>query len=389
MRNKSLLFVACAVLFAFAVAALGAQPWKSSSQKDREALAQAYWLAGKQYQAVGKTDKGREFMDLAKVIDPQLDPSKITDEQLPSAAELMARGSAAPIGAGAAQIPTQSLNSFFLRFVGSMLSQDAAAAAGFLDGSVYLARVPGELSRADAQGDLDKFFSNRPLQGKEPGALYNLDSVVVAPAAPAMRAAWGDAYTLRVDAAADYSADLPFWEARQQFFIHREAGSWYIFAVGQSAPPLSWKPQAAGAAQAAPAPAGAVDAAASAAIADAFSACLGALLKKDAEGALAHMAASVTFLRLHQSVTSNELRTSLQGAFDSADFGSSEPGDVVDMDSAFIERAESPVQGVSGTVYSLSVQSKADLSKSIPFWSAYQRYYFVEEDGSWKIFAIL
>ncbi len=388
MRNKSLLFVACVVVLVFAAAALGAQPWKDYSQKDREALAQAYWLAGKQYQAVGKTDKGREFMDLAKVIDPRLDPSKITDEQLPSAAELMARGSASPIGAGAAEIPTQSLNSFFLRFVGSLLSQDATSTAGFLDGSVYLSKS-GEVTRAEAQGDLEKFYSTRPLQGKDPGALYNLDSVVVAPVTPAMRAAWGDAYTLRVDAAADYSSELAFWEARQQFFIHREAGEWYIFAVGQGAPPLSWKPQAAGAAPAAQAPAGAVDAAASAAITDAFSACLGALLNKDADGAMAHIAASVTFLRLHQSVTSDELRTSLQGAFDSADFGSSEPGDVVDMGSAFIERAESPVSDVSGTVYSLSVRSTKDLSKSIPFWSTYQRYYFMEEDGSWKIFAIL
>ena len=44
---------------------------------------------------------------------------------------------------------------------------------------------------------------------------------------------------------------------------------------------------------------------------------------------------------------------------------------------------------VEGTVYELNVQSKEDLSSTIPFWSAYQKYYFVEEGTNWVIFAIL
>jgi hypothetical protein len=191
-----------------------------------------------------------------------------------------------------------------------------------------------------------------------------------------------------VDASADYSAELNFWEARQQFFVHRVAGDWYVFAVGQKAPPLTWKPRSA-AAESAAAPAGATEAEASKAITDAFSACMGALLKKDAEGALTYVAQEIRFLRLRQSVTVAELKTSLQGSLESADISTSGLGDALDMDSVFIERAESPVSGVTGDVYSLSVQSKADLSKAIPFWSAFQRYYFVDDGGTWKVFAIL
>lgn len=385
MRNK---FIACAVLLIFAAAALSAQSWNTYSANERKTLAEAYWLAGKQYQVVGKTEKGREYMDLARVIDPQLDPSQIKDEALPSAAELMAGGGASPIGAGAAEIPTQSLSSFFLRFLGALLAEDAASTVGFLDGSVYVSKLPGEITRADAKSAFEKFFAASPLRGKEPSSLYNLDSMVIARASPAMQKAWGEAYTVRVDANADYSDSLSFWEARQQFFVHRVSGDWSIFAVGQNPPPLTWKPQSAAPGAPPQAPA-ATDAEASKGITEAFSSCLDALLKKDADGALAFMAPEVAFLRLRQTVTSGELKTSLQGYFESADFGSSQVGDVVDMDSVFIERAESPVPAVSGTVYSLHVESKMDLSKSIPFWSTHQRYYFIDDGGTWKIFAIL
>ncbi|HVO37410.1 MAG TPA: hypothetical protein VMV03_00130 [Spirochaetia bacterium] len=388
MRNKSLAFIACAVVFAFAAAALGAQSWNRYSDSERKLLAQSYWLAGKQYQAAGKTDKGLDYMELAKVIDPQFDPSQITDQALPSAAELLARGGAAPVGAGSAGTPTQSLSSFFLRYVGSLLSEDAEGASAFFDGSVYVSRVPTEVTRDDVKTELAMFFQSNSMRGKEPSALYNLDSVVISPVAAPMRAAWGDAYTLNVDAGADYSAELNFWEAKQQFFVHRVAGDWSVFAVGRQAPPMTWKPKSAAAAAAA-APAGAMDAEASKAITEAFSNCMGALLKKDADGALAYVAQEIRFLRLRQSVTAAELKTSLQGSLENGDISTSELGDALDMDSVFIERAESPVSGVTGDVYSLSVQSKLNLSKAIPFWSSFQRYYFVNDGGTWKVFAIL
>ncbi len=387
MRNK---FVICVMLLLFASGALWAQFWKNYSDKDRQVIAQAYWLAGRQYQAVGKTDKGKEFMQLARIIDPQLDPSTIKDESMPSAAELLARGGASAIGGGAAEVPAQSLDSFFLRFVGALLSRDSTSASGFMDGSVYLSKIPTEISQADAKSSLDQFFESAALEGKTPSDLYNLDGVSVARVTPPMRAAWGDAYTLRVDANADYSQNLNFWEKQQQFFIHSVGGEWYIFAIGQDPPPLTWKPApAAAAAGTSPSATGAAEAEASKAIMDAFSGCLSALLKKDADGALSFMTDGVNFLRLRQTVTKAELKTSLEGSFENADFGTTQAADAVDLNSAFVEHAQSPVPEVSGTVYSLSVQARIDLSKELPFWKTYQRYYFVNDNGQWKIFALL
>lgn len=386
MRNK---FVTSVIMLVFVSGGLWAQFWKSSNEAQRRALAQAYWLAGRQYQAIGKTDKGKEFMQLARIIDPQLDPSAIRDETMPSAAELLTRGTISTIGEEAAQVPVLSINSFFLRFLGALLDRDAAEATGFLDGSVYVSKSGAELSREDVKSAFERFFSSAPPARREPSDLYDLNTISVSPAAPAMRKAWGDAYTLRVDTAADFSSYLDFWEAKQQFFIHRGAGDWYIFAIGQGSPPLTWRPRAGTAVTAAPPAGGAVDAEATRGVTDAFNACMEALLKKDADGALGYMKEWVRFLRLSQTVTKEELKTSLEGYFDNAEMGPTEISDVMQTDSIFVESVQSPIAEVGGAVYSLSVQAKVDLAKSIPFWNTHQRYYFVNTDGQWKIFAIL
>jgi hypothetical protein len=385
MRNK---FVLSGVLLFLATGLLWAQFWKDYSEKDRQWAGESYWLAGRQYQSVGKTEKGRDYMALGRLIYPQLDPDTIADEQLPSAAELLTRGRTMAIGADSSAVPTGAIDSFFLRFVSAMLDEDAAAAVDFLDGSVYLTRLTAEVTRTDAQEALDGFFKEAPLKGLGPSAVYDLDSVVVARPPQAMRKAWGETYTLRVNARKDYSEDVSFWDMKQQFFIHREGGAWRIFSFGQSPPPLTWSPKTA-AAVAAAAPAGAREADTNTAISEAFSGFISALLTKDAEGAVEYASANIRFLKLRQTVTRDELKTSLQGYFDNADFGGAAPADVLDLDSVFVEQAASPVEEVADPVYMLNAKARVDLTGSLPLWSTYQSYYYTKDGNDWKIFAIL
>lgn len=376
------------LLLSLAAGLLWAQFWKDYTDRDRRASGEAYWLAGRQYQAIGKSEKGRPYMEVAKQIYPQLDPAAITDQALPSAAELLARGRTAEIGAGAADVPTGALNSFFLRFVGSLLDQDPAGIAGFLDGSVYITKLSAEVTREDAQTAMTGFFKDSPVKDLRPSTVYDLDSIVVARAPKAMQTVWGETCTLAVNARADYSKYVSFWDMKQQFFIRRVSGNWYLFGYGQTPPPLTWTPRNAQAVEQ-QAPPAAQEADASSAISDAFSGCMNALLNKDAEGALAFMSQSIHFLRLNQTVTKEELKTTLLGFFETADFKDAAVSEVVDLDSVFVEPVASPVEGITGDVYMLNVKAKVDLSPGIPFWSSYQRYYFTREAGSWVIFAIL
>lgn len=385
MRNTFLLSVL--LLFA-ATGLLWAQFWKDYTDAERQSAGESYWLAGKQYQAVGKTEKGAEYMTLARAIYPQLDPAAIQDLSLPSAAELLAQGRTTTIGAGAGAVPSGALNSFFLRFVSALAEKDAVAASGFLDGSIYLTKIPAEVTRADAESELAGFFQETPLSGVEPSSVFDLNTAVIARAPQSMQQAWGETYTYTVSARTDYSDSVSFWDMKQQYYIHRVGPDWFILGEGQNPPPLSWKPQKAGAVEAQP-PAAATDSETRKSIAEAFAACMSALLSKDADGALARMSDNIHFMRLRQTVTKAELRTTLQGSFEKSAFGESSLAEVMDMDSVFVQPAASPVEGVGGTVYELNVKSKADMSAAIPFWSTYQKYYFVEEGGSWLIFAIL
>ncbi len=323
MRNR---FVLSVLLLVFASGLVWAQFWKNYPASDRQSLAEAYWLAGAQYQAVGEAEKGAQFKALARIIDPALDPAAIKDTALPSAAELLAQGRAAPIGAGASSVPSASLSSFFLRFVGSLLDQNSTEMLTFLDGSVYLTKVPVEVKSADSKPSLDAFFAKAPLTGQTASGVYDLESLVIAPAPQSMQAAWGETYTLNVNAKADYSGAISFWEPKQQFFIHRTDSGWHIFAVGQAAPPLSWTPQKA----AAEAPAAAAPQEASGSERGRDRHVQGVHDRRSRQGrrgAVKDVAANIRFLRLRQTVTRNELKTTLLGSFDKADFPSAMIGD--------------------------------------------------------------
>ncbi len=386
MRNR--LIVSVLLLLVGGAGLLWSQFWKGYSDKDRQTLGESYWLAGKQYETVGKVEKGREFQQLAHRMYPQLEPGAIVEQELPSAAELLALGRAKPIGAGAVDSTAQALNSFFLRFVGALLDRDAAAVAGFLDGSIYISAIPAEVTRGDAQAQLEELFASVSLAGYTPSSVYDLDSVVIA-RAPQGMAALGEAYILRAEARADFSPYLGFWEKRQQFFIRRTPTGLSIFAFGQTPPPAAWRPQIGEPPVAVAEPPVATAAQSSSAIADAFTGCLAAFLAKNADGALAFMAGEVTFLRLRQTVTNDELRTTFLGYFESTSFADAGVEDVIDSDSVFVEPAESPVDGIAGPVFMLNATARIDLSATIPFLGKYQRYYFVQEAGDWKIFAIL
>ncbi len=382
MWNKLSLSVVIMTLFAGGLC--WPQFFRDYNEKDRQTLGEAYYLAGSQYVKVGKTELGREYQKLARQIYPQLEPSKIQDEKLPSADELLAQGMAKWIGAP--ETGTEGLpKSFFLRFMGAFLEEDAAQVAAFLDGSVYLSAQNREMAREEAATAFEELFSNISLAGVEPSALYDLDSVVIVKAPDAARDKWGDAYILRVNAKMDFSSQLDFWEMNQQYFVHRVNGAWYIMSIGQEPPPLSWEPKSA---PAEPAAAPAAVKAPDKEIMDAFEGCISAFLKKNLDSTLSFISDTLIMVRMRQTVSREELKTTFQGYFENMSFGDSGYSDAIDGDSIFVEPTKDFTEEGRGPVYALSVKARDDLSDKIPFWTTYQRYYFREESGEWKVFAI-
>ena len=122
-------------------------------------------------------------------------------------------------------------------------------------------------------------------------------------------------------------------------------------------------------------------------IEDSFLACVTAFLQKDLSGTLAYIYKDLRILRVRQTVTGDELAATFQGWFDSADFQNAQVPDVIDESSMFVAPSMEFAGEVPGPVYTLNVKARHDMSNVIPFWTTYQRYYFVN-DGGWKIFAV-
>ena len=384
MRYKFILIGVVVMLLACMTGSVWAQFYSNYSETERKGLAEAYYLAGAQYVKVGKTQLGKDYEALAFQIYPGLSPSAITEPVQPSAEELLQAGLAGRITAPETAAPEIMPRSFFLRYIGALLDRDPAEVAAFFDGSVYIEARGGEQNRDQIEEAYKNLLTGLPPVGVKPEEMYDLGSLTIVAGTSSMSAAWGETAILRVAAVADYSTELDFWDMQQQFFVRKLDSGWYIFAVGQNPPPLDFRPAALPAAapiapEVTPSP--------DQEIKDVFMSCVAAFLQKDLEGTLSHIDKELKILRVRQSVSGDELAATFQSYFDAADFGNTQLDDVIDESSIFIEPTQEFAGEVAGPVYTLNVKARSDMSDVIPFWTTYQRYYFVN-DGGWKIFAV-
>lgn len=378
------------VVLGLAILLAGSAAWgqfyEQLGSDERQELAEAYYLVGRQYAAQGKQAKAEEFQRMAYNIDPGLDPADIRLEAEPSAAELLLAGKA-ELAAAPRQSPEEVealLKSRFLRLVSAFLTEDTPAILGILDGSVWFTRFGRALSQEDMRSELEEFFARADLGGGlAPSQVYDLSTLEVVPAGGDT---WGESWAVRLEARADFSSEVAFWERSQQYLFRRTDRSWRLFGIGSGLPPAAWRPQAVPAAlpAAEPPAAGSV----TRRIREAFLASLSRFLDKDTQAAAAYFTREILILRLGTSLSREEMAATFEGYFEDSDFSGLEPESVVDTASIAVEPSERFAGERSGPLYLLSVKTRLDLSDKIPFWTRFQEYYFSAEEGDWKIFAI-
>ena len=157
-----------------------------------------------------------------------------------------------------------------------------------------------------------------------------------------------------------------------------------MFAIGQKLPPASWRPKAAVTRPMAKE----LEAIPDEKIEQALLACLDAFLDKDVETAAGYFADEVRIIRLNTTLTRDEIAETFMGYFEGADFSGVSAADVVDKGSIFVSPSDRFPSQSAGEEYLLTVKTRLDLSDKIPFWTRFQDYYFAEQKGAWKIFAI-
>lgn len=371
------------VLLVFAATGLWAQFYTNLPREKRQTLAEAYYLVGQQYEQKGNDQKAREFKDMAYNIDPGIDPANIQLRDLPSAAALILEGKAklAAMPRTREEANQELMKSKFLRWVSALLSEDTAAMLDIMDGTVYFGDLDTELSQNQIQSELDNFFASADLSGFVPSEVYDLGSLSVSP----VSGPWGETYAIQVRAKMDFSEQVIFWTQAQKFLMHQSKGTWRMFAIGQKLPPASWRPKAALSRRPA---AGELAAVPHEQIEQALLACLDAFLDKNVDSAAGYFADEVRIIRLNTTLTRDEIAETFMGYFEGSDFRGVSSADVVDKESIFVSPSDRFPSQSPGEEYLLTVKTRLDLSDKIPFWTRFQDYYFAEQMGAWKIFAI-
>jgi hypothetical protein len=364
-----------------------AQFYLSMPREEREILAEDYYLAARQYSTAGNQEKAQAFQELAFAMYPGLDPKAIRDVEQLSAAELLARSDISVAGPPEADTTSGLIRSRLLRFIGSVLTENAEAAARNLDGSVYFTDQRFELARPEIQRQAERYFAQVSLRGVQPSQLYDLASLRVAQASAELSSAgWGTVYTADIDSRMDLSRTIPVWTAHQRFYFRKVSGSWLIFALGSLAPPRGWTP--ASLAQSPVVEAAPVASLERENIQAAFMDCVARFLQKDSSGAIRHFAPKVRLERLGATVARDELGKAFDSYFATMDFKGLKTEDLVEPQSVFVVETDRFGELASGARYVLTVKTKLDLAQTIPFWTRFQEYYFTAVDGSWRIFAI-
>jgi hypothetical protein len=130
------------VVILLAAGSAWAQFYERLSDAERQSLAEAYYLAGRQYAEQGLKDKGRDFEQMAYNIWPSLDPASIQPEGEPGAAAAISRVRPAP-----SEAVEPLLRSLFLRLVSAFLTEDTGGMLELMDGTVYFTKLDRELSQ--------------------------------------------------------------------------------------------------------------------------------------------------------------------------------------------------------------------------------------------------
>ena len=371
-------------LLVFVAAGLWAQFYTTLPRDVRKNLAEAYYLVGRQYEQKGDTQKARDFQDMAYNIDPGLDPANIQIQDLRSAAALILEGKAklAAVPRTREEATQELLKSKFLRLVSAFLSKDTTGMLELMDGSLYFSDLGVEMTQAQIEEQLNSFFAGTDLSGLAPSEVYDLNSLGVTP----VTTPWGETYAIQIRAKMDFSKQVAFWSTQQKYLMHQSAGRWLLFSVGQKLPPANWRPKPAP--RFTPQAASGLESGPQPEIKAALLACLDAFMDKDVDSASRYFANEVTIIRLNTTLSRREIAETFQGYFDDADFSAVSGEDIVDPKSIFVSPSDRFPDQSRGEEYLLTVKTRLDLSDTIPFWTRFQDYYFAEETGAWRIFAI-
>ena len=354
------------------------------SPEQKAEMADSYYLAGLQYEEVGKLELAAGMRRLAFDLNPDLDPDAIQEPQR-ERIELPERPAADPVdttGWTSSLVVSQ-----LLRLASAFLDSDSGAIVSMLDGSIYVAGM--DVTRAQAHNVLDALFMERSLAGISLSQIYDVDNVI-AHRYEIGRGDLADAFEVSLDARMDLSADVPFWGTQQRFVLRPVGDTWLVSAIlfsDEQRVPVNWSPgpmeSSADAERRMRA-----SAARNKALTDRTSVVMAVIdaadrfLEKDTAGVLAAVDSEIR-LPDGSGLTRESLRTMLDDYFGNSPYRGLTADEVIAV--GMVEALDG---GDGRARYRVEVSFEAQYQEAFPSFRSGQSLELRDADGRWVVYAI-
>ena len=356
-----------ALIILACTAALGwGQFYADLSMDERKDLAEAYYMAGEQYQSVGKTEKGKEFLTMAYRIYPDLEAGDIDVKKPIAKRSVSVTGSWRP---GHSPIPEgvtaeNAVLYYFSRFLRGFLTEDKTAMLSVIDSRLYVPVVPEGLPKTEVEARIDYFFLQYDVSETPPSDLLDLTSIRTE---PVNRQIWKASIDTADDPAIDLRSAFGLSRSTLDFYLRIIGNRWVIFAA-QALPEEVQRivtPENA--------------------IRDTLVSAFQAFIEERPVVASRYFTDPLDNIPYDEFITREELQETFRGYFEDYDFAG-----YSDINVQLSIEKSPDLRHPGGPAYKVELTLPRDLRGEIPFWSTFSGYYMVfdERNESWRVFAI-
>jgi hypothetical protein len=350
-------------LLVIVVAFVSGQFYKDLPTEERQLLGEAYYLVGERYREVGKTEKGNDFIRMAKRIYPQLDPEKIDAKRILRKPEVEVRGEWTPKYEAIPQ-GVAARNGVYFRFSKFLLgfyTENTSLIREILDDTIYTPSTVTGISRNRAIDYLNTFFENYPVAETPPDTMFDLQSIE---ADPVSRSVWQARVSFSEEDPFNLTAYLEPNRQTQNFYFQIDGGKWSLFAAGFQPDEMQHiiTPKKT--------------------IKNMILDSITAFINKDTEETLSYFNDSLRVVPYNETITKQELRETILGYYE--EFDLSGIGSItVTLD--IVEAGDEDF--ISGRGYKAYVEFPQHIVQQLPLWPEFTGYYVIYDENAraWKI----
>lgn len=362
-----------------AVSVVSGQFYDAMDVQERRRLAEAYYLVGEQYKAVGSTEKGHAFTQMAYTIYPMLDPDAIDLAAVDTPESVAPEKPPAPERPPLRQRvvdPRNAVRFQFSKLLRGFFNEDVDMMLPVLAPKVAVRGYEEGVNRETVHVELERLFAGIDLEDVPPTGIYNLATLAFTERDWQERDYFEEIWEVSVEVDREPMVDLEpyviFWEPTQRFFFRESAGEWRLFSVGMVPDPEY------------------VELTTEDRIQQRFYRAFRAFLDEDERAVATLFADEVEDLTSGERLTRRDLTGVFRDYFASRDFPDMKPAEVLSPNDLYVREAER--FGATGRLIYAVIPTFAsrEQRRQIPFFAEYSVFYvtYDEPSGTWRVFAI-